>query len=434
MERLNVWAEHIEGFVLAGVLAFDPEDGEHFTYDDSYLDRQDAKPLYPVLPLRAGVFGTQQTRAAFSSLGPEGLVGHDIRTALRAGRDAITPVLAKLDHETVGALTFTQEGEEPDHTHNTSADIGPSFLEQFAANPEQLALETLLESRLSLNGAVAKIGVTAREDGWRLPLGLAPSTHILKVGSPVFPGQMLNEALCMRCALTCGFDDAAQTSLILIDGQSPILVSKRFDRTIIDDRPAGLPKTMRLHQADFCQLLGISVDALKYTPSDELVESYTTSVASMVSQESSERYGDRSYIFDVQVFNYLVGNCDNHLKNLSITWDSNWRSKAVSPIYDVTCTTVYEGLSRDMGMGIGRHRGIDDIEPDDFRLMARQLGTNWRQVRNSMSQMAEGFTEGLMAAAHDLEQEYGIAAVKLAERLLEESRDRIEVAKQASLL
>ena len=177
-------------------------------------------------------------------------------------------------------------------------------------------------------------------------MGLEPTTHILKAGSPSFPNQMLNEAICMRCARACGFDDAAEASLVVADNNEVLLVSKRFDRTKTRERPAGLPGVMRLHQADFCQLMGISADGLKYTPSDELVGGYNTSLAATVSRESSQRYGDRSYIFDAQVFNYLVGNCDNHLKNYSMTWRPDWGGKSVSPIYEVTCTTLHPDLSR----------------------------------------------------------------------------------------
>lgn len=137
-----------------------------------------------------------------------------------------------------------------------------------------------------------------RGDSWLIPMGLEPTTHILKASSSSFPDQMLNEAICMRCARACGFDDAAETSLVVVDNNKVLLVSKRFNRTETRERPAGLPGVMRLHQADFCQIMGVSVDGLKYTPSDELVDGYNTSLAVTISRESSERYGDRSYVFD----------------------------------------------------------------------------------------------------------------------------------------
>lgn len=432
VQVLWVWAERYEGFVCVGMLSFDADGNERFEYDASYLEDGLLPPIYPILPLQSGRFTPQQTRAAFASLGPEGAVGHNIRVSLRAGRDAVTPVLARLNHETIGALTFSSDGNEPCFEEMPAKPFDASRLEAFARNPERIALDAMLDSRLSLNGAVSKIGVTKQGDSFFLPQGLIPSTHILKAGSQTFPHQMLNEALCMRCAMECGFDDAPQTDLIVIDGYEPILVTKRFDRTNVPDRPQGLPRTMRLHQADFCQTLGISTDALKYTPSDDLVEGYTTSVAQAVTRESSERYGDRSYLFSVLTFDYLMGNCDNHLKNISLTWTRDWSSKSVSPIYDITCTSIYEELSREMGMGIGRHRTIEQVEPADFHLMARQLGVGWQQMREDIGQMAESIQPALMNSAHKLESEGVAGAVKLAEELAEDCQPRIDVVRKAA--
>ena len=428
MQKLYVWAEHIEGFVLAGTLSFEANGDERFRYDSSYLERNDAQPLYAVFPLQEDGFGTQETRAAFSSLGPEGPVGHDIRVALRAGRDAISPVLARLNHETVGALTFTDTPETPKPEGLQLMPLDTDFFAAFSERPEQTAFETLMESHLSLNGSVSKVGAIEHDGSFYKPLGLMPSTHILKAGSSAFKNQMLNEALCMRCAKACGFDDAAETNLLALEGHDPILVLRRFDRQRLDARPCGLPSVMRLHQSDFYQALGVSVDGLKYTPADALVSDYTKSIAAVISRESSTRYGDRSYFFDMQVFNYLIGNCDNHLKNLSLTWTADWQQKSLSPIYDVTCTTLYPTLSRDMGLGIGQHRAIDTIEAEDFPAMAKQLGLNWKHAKNNVAELAETFITTLMDAAHELESEYGVAAVELASIIAGDSRRRIEVA------
>ena len=190
---------------------------------------------------------------------------------------------------------------------------------------------------------------------------------------------------------------------------------------------------MRLHQADFCQIAGIAVDALKYVPAEELVPNYNMMVASTISRESSERYGDRSYLFEVQVFNYLVGNCDNHLKNLSMTWASDWSSKTVSPIYDVTCTTMYPELSREMGLGIGRHRSIDAVVSSDFLELARQMGVSVVQAQASLSDLAERFVPSLYEAAESLEGESAVDAKRLAKAFEVDSCRRLEVVRHAAI-
>ena len=434
MRRIAVWAEHFEGFVHVGFLQLDTDGAESFSYTEDYLGRADATPIYPSLPLSEKPFDTSATRAAFFSLGPEGRVGHEIRNILRADRDSVEPILERLNHETIGALTFTDENERLSETeYAVGSVVDAQFLEVFAADPDRIALSTMLENHLSLNGAVAKIGVVQQGDTWYLPQGLTPTTHIFKVGSHRYPHQMLNEALCMRSACLCGFDDAAETSLISVDQHEPILVSKRFDRIETEGRPYGLSPIMRLQQADFCQIMGISVDMLKYVPADDLIEPYITSMASAVLKESNERFGDRMYLFDCLVFDYLIGNCDNHLKNFSMTWSKDWTTKTVSPIYDVTCTTIYHELSRNMGLGIGEHRSLDAIDSNDFSLLAQQLDVGRAQAKQSVAELAERLAPALTEAAHSLQTEYGKDIEELAEQIIQDSLPRRELALKTSL-
>ena len=139
MEQLAVWAEHLEGFVRVGTLWSERDAEEWFEYDGSYLRRSDATPIYPSLPLEGGRIDSSATRAAFFSLGPEGRVGHEIRTVLRAGRDSVAPVLARLNHETVGALCFCSPDEAPAYDDPVFREVDGDFLKAFAVEPEGLA-------------------------------------------------------------------------------------------------------------------------------------------------------------------------------------------------------------------------------------------------------------------------------------------------------
>lgn len=82
-------------------------------------------------------------------------MGRDVRIALRAGREAVVPVLGRLNHETVGALTFTRDDEEPDCVAVEPRTVDEDFLRALSSDSTRTAYETMLASRLSLNGAVA---------------------------------------------------------------------------------------------------------------------------------------------------------------------------------------------------------------------------------------------------------------------------------------
>src|SRR6202043_1333575 len=82
--------------------------------------------------------------------------------------------------------------------------------------------------RLSLAGAQDKVAVRVDGDEISLPLGGAPSTHILKPGVERFEGVVANEALCMRLAAAIGIP-TAKVETRSVEGMDYLLV-ERYDR------------------------------------------------------------------------------------------------------------------------------------------------------------------------------------------------------------
>ena len=82
--------------------------------------------------------------------------------------------------------------------------------------------------RLSLAGAQDKVAVRIEGDEISLPLGGAPSTHILKPAVERFAGVVFNEALCMKLAAAVGLP-AAKVETRSVEGMEYLLV-ERYDR------------------------------------------------------------------------------------------------------------------------------------------------------------------------------------------------------------
>jgi serine/threonine-protein kinase HipA len=199
--------------------------------------------------------------------------------------------------------------------------------------------------RLSLAGAQDKLAVRLEGDAIRLPLGGAPSTHILQPNVERFEGVVFNEAFCMRLAAAADLPAAAMETREA-GGVSCLLV-ERGDRR---HRPApdGTPMVGRLHQEDFCQALGI-VSEQKGGPS--LKQSFA-----LLRDVSSVPAIDVSRLLNNVVFNYLVGNNDGHGRNFSLVYQSAGVGELeirLSPLYDVVSTMYYPEPSRDMAMRIG---------------------------------------------------------------------------------
>ena len=42
------------------------------------------------------------------------------------------------------------------------------------------------------------------------------------------------------------------------------------------------------------------------------------------------------------MFNYLIGNTDNHIKNLSLLYSEDLKSIRLAPAYDIVSTVIYK--------------------------------------------------------------------------------------------
>src|SRR5262249_6619576 len=138
-----------------------------------------------------------------------------------------------------------------------------------------------------------------------LPLGGAPSTHILKPAVERFEGVVFNEALCMKLASAVGLP-TAPVEIRSVDGTDYLLV-ERYDRVHYKG-PDGEPILERLHQEDFCQAQNI-VSEMKYQKEGgpSLKQCFT-----LLRSVSSTPVIDLARLLDAVIFNYIVGNNDAH--------------------------------------------------------------------------------------------------------------------------
>lgn len=391
MGRLNVYREVLGAYELVGSIERDGMADATFAYEASYLDSPTARPLSNSLPLDARAADPGATLAFFEGLLPEGSLRKLFASAVHSDVRDFPALLSRLNNESVGALVFMGEDEARDGARDRSYQpLLASRLGEFAQRPEATALEMGMASRLSLAGAQTKIGLYHHSDdpasGWYLPRGSAPSTHILKVESPgsPFAGQTLNEALCLLTARYAGFDAANFFLIPMGDDLPPLLAVERFDRVVMPDAPTvcGLPLPYRCHQEDLCQAGGIP-SYLKYEPTDGR---YLSLGARILSRASTNPFGDSRFFFESVLFDFVIGNCDNHLKNRSVLWSLDWGTRELSPLYDATCTTMYPQLDREMGISLCASRRIDDVTPDDIALAGKPFRLSseacWRMYQS----------------------------------------------------
>lgn len=123
-------------------------------------------------------------------------------------------------------------------------------------------------------------------------------------------------------------------------------------------------------------------------------------------------------LWDLTVFNFLIGNTDNHLKNLSLLYDASLASVRLAPAYDVISTTVYSGSTRDLSMRIGDAVTVDDVSESSFRMAAREVGIGEKLAIKRFSAMAQQFESALASTAEELTGKGFTNATQLREQIL----------------
>ena len=282
-------------------------------------------------------------------------------------------MLEQIGGECAGAVTFMPAGtslpeREDDYRPVTDKELA-DILKMLPRHPLMAGEDGV---RLSLAGAQDKIAVSITNGKIFIPLGGAPSTHILKPAIAHFEGTVFNEALCMNLARAIGIP-TAQVQIGNAEGIDYLLV-ERYDRKMVQAFPGGPQLTERLHQEDFCQALGI-ISEHKYQNEGgpSLKQCFD-----LVRDVSSAPVLDLQNLLDAVILNFLIGNHDAHGKNFSLTYHAGTilggPEKRLAPLYDILCTVYYPDLAAKMAMKIGGEYRSPKIHPRHFERLAEEAG------------------------------------------------------------
>ena len=374
-----------------------------FRYSEDYLRKPDSVPISISLPLRDGSFSRDETKKFFDGLLPEGFTRRSVAGRLKLDEDDYLSILYSLGRECIGALRIYREGEELNASYEK---LGVDRIKQLAAEGATESAALVVEARLSLTGASGKVGLYRSPVGeWYLPHGTAPSTHIVKQSHVRLSRIVPNELLCIKTAARCGIDVPETTVIDAGEGRDDdiLLASKRFDRVFSGqpDLTDGLPVPLRLHQEDFAQALGISAKD-KY----EQGRHYLADMFRLLRTCSARPVEDQLKLWDIIVFNYLIGNTDGHLKNFSLIYSPDLASVRLAPAYDIINATGYEGMTRRLAFAIGGEQLIDDVTRDSFIKAVREVGLGERMAMRRFDDMTARFIPALFETTDELSHNF----------------------------
>ncbi len=317
-------------------------DGAALVYRQEFLAREDKPPhgIAQHLPYDRNPILNQgvNLHPFFANLLPEGLRLLAIKDRAGTSLDDLFTLLAAAGPDVIGDVYPRTEA---------SVDRFAIELDDPAAMDFMAAAKSLQGgvSDASLPGEQPKLSAAVRTFAARLP---SKQLAILKLSPERYPRLVENEAFCLEVARECGLATNRAEVLTDANGNTGLLV-RRFDRGAL--RMSGTFE--RYHFEDACQLLN-TYPADKYRfKMEAVVEAVRAAVP------AAPR--DTLRLIEQYAFSYLIGNGDQHGKNIGIVWNPKLRAMELSPLYDVVCTLFYPGLDHRMALPM---TGRDD----NFRL------------------------------------------------------------------
>jgi len=391
---------------LVGTLDRAPNGAISFAYAPDWLDdERRAIPVSLSLPLREDRYTGAEVSAYFDNLLPDNdQIRRKVAEKVRAeGTDAFN-LLARIGRDCVGALQFLPDGADiplpgpPQFVPLDEAEIAET-IRNLASAPLGIQPDGEREFRISIAGAQEKTAFLWN-DGWCLPQGSTPTTHIFKPQLGELPNgldmsrSVENEHFCLTFCRELGLE--VPESQILDFEDVRVLSIKRFDRTETADG-----RLLRLPQEDFCQALSVPA-TLKYN--SEGGPGIPECLSLLTGSDEPER--DRLDFLKAQIAFWLIAATDGHAKNFSVFLFPGGRFK-MTPIYDVMSAqpNFAQGRLRRnqiklaMAVGDSRHFVVNEILLRHFAQSAKAAGVSAQQFQELLRDLEGRAADALERAA-----------------------------------
>ncbi|GAD31411.1 serine/threonine-protein kinase HipA [Photobacterium leiognathi lrivu.4.1] len=383
--------------ILVGSLTKASSGAISFQYDPSWLSRPGARAISLSMPLRHDAYHGDIPYNFFDNLLPD---NEEIRSRIQSRFQAATKrpfdLLSKIGGDCVGAIQlYSPQNSLQDIRQIQAEPLTESRMAQVLRGYQSDAplgmLDDMDDFRISIAGAQEKTGLLWYQNQWHLPLGLTPTSHILKLPIGILPHKNIdlsdsceNEWLCLKIAAAFGFE-VNDANIIYVE-EVKALALTRFDRRWSQDGSW----LMRLPQEDMCQALGVA-PALKYE-SDGGPNIASIMQFLLGSRTSTQ---DRAVFFKAQILFWLLAAIDGHGKNFSLFLEPESRY-SMTPLYDIiSAYPLMESNSipkqkAKMAMaltGTKKYYKWQTIQPRHFLSTAKAVGFSTQRANELMSEM-----------------------------------------------
>ena len=375
-----------------------------FDYAEPWAASADAFDLSPALPrsqrLHADGASLRPVQWYFDNLLPEEALRDVIAKEAGLKTEDAFGLLAYFGAESAGSLVLREPGNDAPIEYGLKP-LSLADLNMRILNLPSISLTRDAPKHMSLAGAQHKMLVVFKRGKLFEPLAGTPSPHILKPDHPGdYPASVMNEYFTMRLAAALGLEVPPVYRLY---APQPVYIIERFDRIATNTKSEknsamaakanianiadAADNVQRVHIVDTCQLLN---KARNFKYSAAHLETLAQAIACCRSKAAA-----RMQLYRWLVFNILVGNGDNHLKNISFRVGAAGIN--VAPAYDLLSTAVYDTAAladerarwpdTPLAFSVGDTRTFADVRRGHILDAASALGLNKATALRELERM-----------------------------------------------
>ncbi len=244
----------------------------------------------------------------------------------------------------------------------------PPLVEFGAEDLQELAKQSISQ-HLGITGVQPKISLHLEkkeaDPKHRFMIVGLWGNFILKPSTAQFPDMSVVEDATMHLAQVAGLQ-TAEHGLIRLQSGELAYITKRFDRE---------KKGRKIAVEDFCQLSEMLTES-KYDTSTE-------KAGKIILKYSAQPGLDAIRFFDLNLFCFLTGNADMHLKNFSL-FRNEIGEMILSPAYDLLSTRLMPiDDKEEMALPINGKKA--KLKKEDFVALGKNLQISEKAIENSFA-------------------------------------------------
>lgn len=379
---------------------------------------ESAYPLSVRMPVSSLQYDERFTEPFFDNLTPEGDALSLIASKFHISDNNVFSILNYIGGDCAGAVSlysdkFQQHVDSPLKEINQE-DLA-KIIDELPANPLLTGIDNA--PRLSLAGAQSKFAVYKGLDGkYYRSDDEHPTTHIIKITNKYFDGLLENELFCMSLAKKM-FNDTPDVRLNLADGRKYLEIT-RYDRKQINN------KIERLHQEDFCQVLGyLSRQKYQSDGGPKIPQLYNA-----IMEYSARKAIDGYKFIQLLIFNYLIGNTDAHAKNFSFLHINKENKVMLAPAYDLVSVDIYpeKVVSHNIAMTINGKISYNKLRKKDWLELFALLRLNSTSMMKELRKTFAGIVDSAQQLTDELNKNQVTASAVYA-KILQNIKTRYNI-------